>query len=198
MNANSRRSPSWTRKKSRSLVTKVDGGRLKYESNSLSITERQAVEVIAAAVYSDEDQRGARKRVRERLRFARRQGKISGAAPHQAGLFFFQVMELWPDWAALRSVDGLPLDAVVYVTGVASGTSVGQVRVLTPPANPDELLKEFYRLDGECEGLRQEVAALKARLEEAESELNARRQRESDLSQKLSAAGKRGGRGRSL
>ncbi len=198
MNANSRRSPSWARKKSRSLVTRVEGGGLKYESNSLTISELQAVEVIAAAVYPDEDQRGARKRVRERLRFARRQGKISGAAPHQAGLFFSQVMEIWSDWAALSSVKGLPLDAVVRVTGVAATTSLGQVRVLTPPANPDELLKEFYRLDGECEGLRQEIAALKARLEEAESELNARRQRESDLSQKRSAAGKRGGRGRSL
>jgi hypothetical protein len=161
-----------------------------------NITTRQAVELIADAVYPEANQIEARKRVRERIRYARKIGKLSPADSFSAPDFFRWALDENPDWAPLASVQGLPRSAIVVgMTAVCSMAMGGKAYAVGIPGDPVKLREEFSRIEVERQKLEEEVAAQQKRIVELEAEVAKWREQDRQMRAKRSAAGKRGGRG---
>lgn len=159
------------------------------------ITMQQATNFIASILYPSEDKRVARKRIRERIRYSTKQGRLKGSEPFSAAVFFDTVLELYRDWCPLRTVKGLPSNGTaVSLSGVGATVMVGQVRVLTPPGDVQGLLAEYHRLDRQLEAAKSELAIANAALLEAKLELDLRRKREAEISRQRTLAGRLGGR----
>lgn len=167
-----------------------------YPYRQGNITTRQAVELIAAAVYPGANETEARKRVRERIRHARKLGKLSQADPFSAPDFFRWAIDENPDWAALTTMKGLPRSAIVAsMTGVCSLAMTGNAYAVAIPGDPEKLREEFSRVEVERQKLTEKVAEQEKRIAELEAEIADWRERDRQMRAKRSAAGKRGGRG---
>lgn len=164
-----------------------------------NITTRQAVELIAAAVYPNANQTEARKRVRERIRYGRKKGKLSQSDSFSAPDFFRWALDENPDWAALASVPGLPQSAIfgnIQDAGLAAVTC--KAYAIAPPDDPVKLREEFIRAEVDRQKLVEEVAHQDKQLVELSTEVAEWRERDRQIRTKRSAAGKRGGRGNSF
>jgi hypothetical protein len=77
------------------------------------ITVREAAQFVASVVYPDDDKSTAQKRVRERIRYAMKTGKLKKSTYLVAADFFRWAIESNPQWAALVKVRNLPHIPVV-------------------------------------------------------------------------------------
>lgn len=170
-----------------------------YPFPSGNVTTRQAVELIAAVVYPHEEQLDARKRVRERIRYARKLGKISLSDSLPASDFFRWALDENSDWLSLASVPGLPRSGkVVFATGSIVVSASCQAHATVIPGDPTKLREEFSRIEVERQKLTEEVAELRKQIAELAAEVAEWRERDRQMRAKLSEAGKRGGRGNTL
>lgn len=161
-----------------------------------NITTRQAVELISAAVYPHDNQIEARKRVRERIRYVRKLGKLTLSDSFSAPDFFRWALDGNPDWAPLASVRGLPRAAIVAnAQGVFACTASVKIDALVIPGDPNKLREEFGRIEIERQKLAEEVAECRKRISELEAEVAEWREKDRQMRAKRSEAGKRGGRG---
>jgi hypothetical protein len=157
-----------------------------------NITTRQAVELIADVVYPDANQIEARKRVRERIRYARKIGKLTPADSFSAPDFFRWALDENPDWAPLASVQGLPRSAIVVsMTGVCSISMSGKAYAVGIPGDPVKLREEFSRVEVERQKLTEKVAEQEKRIAELEAEVADWRERDRQLRAQRSNAGKK-------
>jgi hypothetical protein len=164
-----------------------------------NITTRQAVELIAAVVSPNTNQTEARKRVRERIRYGRKKGKLSQSDSFSAPNFFRWALDENPDWAALASVPGLPQSAIFgNIQDARLPTVTCTAGAVAPPADPMKLREEFIRAEVDRQKLVEEVADKNKQLAELATENAEWRERDRQMRAKRSAAGKRGGRGNSF
>lgn len=166
----------------------------KYPFRGKTIELKDAIELIAACLYPRENKREASKRVRERIRYQQRLKKLPQSQPLVAAEFFGAVLDLFEDWSPLRSIQGLPMKTAVLVTGVASKTEVGRVRVIVGPPSLDVLPREYQRICCELEDCKEEILALKKKLTEVEGILEERLERDRQISIARSKAAKLRGR----
>ena len=164
-----------------------------------NITTRQAVELIAAAVYPNANQTEARKRVRERIRYGRKNRKLSQSDLFSAPDFFRWALDENPDWAALASVQGLPQSAIFgNIQDARLAAVTCKAYAIAPPDDPVKLREEFIRAEVDRQKLVGEVADKNKQLAELATENAEWRERDRQMRAKRSAAGKRGGRGNSF
>jgi hypothetical protein len=156
-----------------------------------NITTHQAVELIAAAVYPGTNAVVARKRVRERIRYARKLGKISAARSFPAPDFFRWAIDENQDWAALTTIKGLPRSAIlVAMPGFHSISTFGKAYAVVIPADPARLKEEFSRVEVERQMLTEKVAEQEKRIVELEAEVAGWRERDRQYREQRSKAGK--------
>lgn len=164
-----------------------------------NITTRQAVELIAKVVYPYLKDQHGRKRVRSRINYARGKGLVPLSDTLNAPEFFRWALDKNPDWAELAKVQGLPRAAVtVALSGHVTIAMAGKCHAIAMPGDPEKLKAEFVRVETERQNLADKVTDQQARITELETEVNAWREKDRQQRAKLSAAGKRGGRGRGL
>lgn len=172
------------------------GALTKYPFRGKTIELKDAIEIIADVLYPCDNKREARKRVRNRILYQQRLKKVPQSQPLVAGEFFAAVLDLFEDWSPLRLIQGLPVNTAVSVTGVASKSEVGRVRVIVDSPPLDDLPREYQRICWELEDCKEEILALKKKLAEVEGLLEERRERDRQISSARSKAGKLKGRRR--
>lgn len=161
-----------------------------------NITKRQAAELVAAVVYPADDPLDARKRIRERIRYARKIGKLSQTDSFPASDFFRWALDSCPDWAALAAVPGLPRSTkIVGMSGTCTISMSCKAYGTAVPSDPVKLREEFCRIDVERQKLAEEVAECRIRISELEAEVGEWREKDRTMRVKNSHSGKQGGRG---
>lgn len=163
-----------------------------FRGKTLSI--REAVEFVAEVLYPRENKRDARKRVREQIRYRQRSGELPQSQPLVAMDFFTAALDLFPKWAPLRSIQGLPLTTVVSAEGMALKIELGQARVIVGLPPGADLQREYDRIFEELQDCKEEILVLKEKLANAERQLEERRNKDLEISRQRSMAGKSGGR----
>lgn len=182
------------KRRERTISHVVDVSTYPYPSGN--ITTRQAVELIAAVAYPNEEQLDARKRVRERIRYARKLCKLSSSDPFPASDFFRWALDENSDWLPLASMPGLPRSArLVCEAGAFAVSASCKAYATAIPGDPTKLREEFSRIEVERQKLMEEVAEQKKRIAELVTEIAEWRERDRQMREKRSEAGKRGGRG---
>lgn len=163
------------------------------------ITTSQAVKFIATVVYPNDDQVAGRKRVREKIRYARQKKILPAADTFEPDNFFRWAIDANPDWAdALVLVKGMPR-AAIMMGGVSESRSESYLEAPPPiPSDPERLRDVYLQAETERMILLKENATLKQQLAECEAELNDWREKDRKHRAKLSEAGKKGGRGNFL
>ncbi len=170
-----------------------------YPYPSGNITTQQAVELIAAVVYEHEEKDQARKRARERIRYARKLGKLSLSDSLPASDFFRWAIDENSDWLALASIPSLPLSAkLVSAAGAVVVSASGEAYAAVIPGDPNKLREEFSRIEVERQKLTEEVAELRKRIAKLEAEIAEWREQDWQMREKRRQAGKLGGRGNSF
>lgn len=169
----------------------------KYPYPAGNISTRQAVELIAEAIYPGDEPIAARKRVRERIRYAREKGKVPLSDSINAPDFFRWALDC-EDWRALAAVEGLPRSVII---GVACGSicaMTGKAYGTVIPGDPQKLRDEYCRCETERMKLVEENDEFKKRISALESEVAHWQEKDRAMREKRSQAGKKGGRGNSL
>lgn len=169
----------------------------KYPYPVGNITTRQAVELIAEVVYPGDNQTAARKRVRERIRYAREQGEVPLSDSINAPDFFRWALGC-EAWRALASVDGLPRSAIIGVMSGSLAALTGKAYGVAIPGDPQKLRDEYTRVEVERMKLVEENDELKKRISALESEVAHWQEKDRAMREKRSQAGKKGGRGNSF
>lgn len=166
----------------------------KYPYPAGNISTRQAVELIAAAIYPDDKPIAARKRVRERIRYAREKGEVPRSDSLIAPDFFRWALN-YEDWRALALVEGLPRSAIIAVMSGSLPALTGKAYGVAIPGDPQKLRDEYTRVEVERMKLVEENNELKKRISELESEVSHWQEKDRAMREKRSQAGKKGGRG---
>lgn len=169
----------------------------KYPYPAGNISTSQAVELIAAVVYPDDDPIAACKRVRARIRYAREKGALPLSDSINAPDFFRWALDC-KDWRALASVEGLPLSGTVGVACLSLGVMTCKAYGTAIPGDPQKLRDEYCRCETERIKLVEENDELKKRISALESEVADWQERDRTMREKRSQAGKKGGRGNSF
>lgn len=169
----------------------------KYPYPAGNISTRQAVELIAEVVYPDDDSLAARKRVRERIRYAREQGEVPLSDSINAPDFFRWALGLGA-WRALASVEGLPRSAIIGVMNATLAAVTGKGYGVAIPGDPQKLQDEYVRVEVERMKLVEENDELKMRISVLEAEVAGWQEKDRAMREKRSQAGKKGGRGNSF
>jgi hypothetical protein len=133
----------------------------------------------------------ARKRVRERIRYARKIGKLSPAESVSAPEFFRWALDANPDWANLAQVQGLPRALVmIAMSGHVNISVMGSAALVVTPGDPEKLREEFSRVEVERQKLTEKVAEQEKRIAELEAEVAYWRERDRRYREQRSKAGK--------
>ena len=154
-----------------------------------------AIEMIANRIHPQGDPTGTERAVREKIRYAEKQGKfkrkyIANKIHLPMQRFQYWAIDAWPT-LNLRDVFKLPELTLVNLTDykmVLFPSSLDRTSI-NIPENYDEL-KELHL----C--VLQDLLTAKLDLSSCQAELNEFRDRADALRRKLSKAGKQGGRGR--
>ena len=155
----------------------------------------EAISIIARIAYPLKDPTLAKKRIRERIRYAREVGKLPLGDPLDCGTFF-----LWAigKWKQLASVPGLRIAAV-------QGSGLGKLPALKSSGfgvvgytDPTDLAAAFVKCETERHALQEENETLKAEVERLEIDSQARSLRDDQIRRIRRAAGRKGGRGNKL
>lgn len=142
----------------------------------------------------DESFRAAQKRVRARVRDHQSKGKIAKSEELYPTEFFAWALD-FKKYDALRKLQNLPVEVRVEVSGVQADFAVPEANPVSPPTKVEDLTNEHYRLVAKNRALIEENKELKAENKELRRQMREAQNKRSETRQKLSAAGKRGGRG---
>ena len=157
------------------------------------ISKRQAVDLISAVVYPNDNPTAAKKRVRARIQYAREKGELSRSDSFSPSDFFRWALAENPDWANLAAVEGLPR-APTIVNLSASLIGLGSVsckgHLVGVPSDPEKLREEFTRVEVERQKLTEKVAEQEKRIAELEAEVAGWRERDRQYREQRSKAGK--------
>jgi hypothetical protein len=166
----------------------------KYPFVRRSITRRQAVEFIAPVVYPKLVLAGAKKRVRERIRYATKKGLVDRSDPVDAQRFFTWATGTWPE---LRKVEGLPYQSrEILMSGTARMKISGLAHLSTAPSDPNEVRELYWKEEQRRMQLEEENRGLADRLAQCERECAEWRRKDRERRETGRATGKLGGRGR--
>lgn len=160
------------------------------------ITARQAVEFIADVVYPHEAQQISRKRVRDRIRYAKDIKRLADTHSFDAVQFFDWALSIgaWHD--ALMSVAGLPRSTRIEAQAGIVPVTGARAQITSIPADPEKLSGEYTRLVKLCQDQVSEIENLKHHVAELEAEIGQWREKDMAMREQRSRAGKRGGRGK--
>ncbi len=153
-----------------------------------------AIDFIAKVAYPELDWRAARKRVRERVRYAVDKEQVAKGLTIDAESFFAWAIGKWPP---LRRVSGIPLTPVIgkaklVAASIAKLSAFGVVL----PGDLEELKQRYVDCETRCRKLAHENADLKKRVQIMGAELTEWRAQDAERRQTGSEYGREGGRGK--
>jgi len=165
----------------------------KYTHPQGFITENQAIQVIYKCIYPNDSKSVAFKRIRQRIRKA----QLDGDLPE------FSLLKVDPDifftwaikskgWDAIANISGLPISTVVMVTGVECKVELGEAYAIVDTGG------DSTKIQMENQDLHKALARKQAELEQAQLEIEAIKLKDKLHRKRMSVAGKKGGRGKSL
>jgi hypothetical protein len=157
------------------------------------ITENQAIQLIYDCIYPNDLKSDAFKRIRQRIRKAQQDGELAQFSSLKVNPYIFFSWALKSKgWDKLSSIKGLPANVFVKVSGVEANVALGEAYAITDPeANSTELQIKNQDLQKALELKEAELKQVQIKLEAINNKDKIRRER-------LSNAGKKGGRGKSL
>ena len=109
-------------------------------------------------------------------------------------IFFSWALE-FKAFQALTNIAGLPRRARVEVAGVGAVAGTPMVSVVTPPETYSDLLEAYIAETSLNQSLLSENSRLKTEIRSLKNEVTLLKRQRKTLSDKLSSAGKKGGRG---
>jgi len=165
----------------------------KYIYPSGFITENEAIQVIYECIYPNDSKLDAYKRIRQRIRKA----QLDGDLPEFSSLkvdpdIFFTWAIKSKGWNAIANISGLPVSTVVMVTGVECKVELGEAYAIVDTKG------DSTKIQMENQDLHKALARKQAELEQAQLEIEAIKLKDKLHKKRLSVAGKKGGRGKSL
>lgn len=166
------------------------------ESN---INKEQAISWIAGVVYPDDRSSAAKKRVRERLRYAEQNNELKttyreGVAIIEKNSFVQWARQKWPE---VRSAQGLP-NLVIEVHCESRLKISDTVAPIVLPSDYDELRDAYLQSQQAVHKLNQENSRLRSELSDCQQEVTKWRSKDDQTRQRNSDAGKKGGRGNTI
>ena len=142
----------------------------------------------------DEPFRKVQKRVRARVRDHQKKGKLPLKDEIRPEVFFSWALE-FKGYQDLTNIAGLPREARVEVEGLKAVVSTPMAGVVAPPKSHNALREAYMAEKSVNESLRHENSRLKTEIQSLKNELASLKLKRKALSDKLSLAGKKGGRG---
>jgi hypothetical protein len=157
------------------------------------ISENQAIEVIYQCIYPKTLKSDAFKLIRERIRHAQKNGDLPKFAQSKVtpSIFFAWAIKS-KGWDSLVKINGLPLSAEVKVSGVEAIGVIGDAYVITNPES------DSTQIQIENQDLQKKLIRKEAELAQTKLELEVMNTKDRLHREKMSRAGKKGGRGKSL
>ena len=142
----------------------------------------------------DEPFRKVQKRVRARVRDHQQRGKLPAKEAIKPEIFFSWALG-FKAYQALTNIAGLPRRARVEVAGVGAVVGTPMVSVVRPPETHSALLEAYVAETSLNQSLLSENSRLKSEIQSLKNEVAVLKRKRKTLSDKLSSAGKKGGRG---
>jgi hypothetical protein len=157
------------------------------------ISENQAIEVIYQCIYLDSSKSEAFKLIRQRIRQAQQNGDLPKFAQSKVSpsIFFAWALKS-KGWNSLVKINGLPISAVVNLSGVSAHGVLGDAYVITDPE------ADSTQIQIENQDLQKKLTLKEAELIQTKLELEVMNTKNRLHREKMSRAGKKGGRGKSL
>ena len=166
----------------------------KTGSAKAKIPLKEAVAWIASIQYPDDNPTDAKKRVRERIRYAAEEkGEVEVKAEMLISKNFFSwAINKWPK---LAHIEGLPRIVGIEAPSKRLKLSGKRPMRLVMPRDRAAFEKAYSKCESERQRLEVEVSALEGRVAKLEKEVHRWREADKKMRQKRSVAGKDGGRG---
>ena len=157
------------------------------------ITENQAIQVIYERIYPNDSKLDAYKRIRQRIRKAQLDGDLPyfPSSKVDPDIFFTWAIKS-RGWSDLENISGLPISTVVIVSGNECKTEVGEAYAIVDAGG------DSTKIQMENQDLRKALAQKEDELKQAQLEIEAINVKDTLHKKRMSEAGKKGGRGKSL
>lgn len=157
------------------------------------ITENESIQLIYECIYPNDIKLDAFKRIRQRIRKAQQNGELPkfSALKYIPHIFFAWAIKS-KGWEALGSIDGLPISIDVKVVGLEAKMILGEAYAITEPE------ANSIQIQMKNQDLQKALAIKEAELKEAQIKLEAINTKDRIHRERMSQAGKKGGRGNSL
>jgi hypothetical protein len=162
------------------------------------ISKEDAISIVAELAYLNDsrnnlDERAAKKRVRARIEYDSKHGKVEFLWPVRPGEFFEWATKKWP---RLATVEGLPRDNTVQLSTATQQWTAHRFTVIQTPSNRAALEDAYVDCETKRQDLEVENAKLRQCIEDLKNKNKQLSDKRSDLSRRRSTFGREGGRGK--